>query len=206
MGSSSKTSVAPCVATEGADQTLPRSWYFPHRVDGDVTLTLLTQREADAFFELVVRNRQHLGRWLPFVNQYQSVSDAVAFARASLERIGEGSAMGCLVWHREYLAGWVELLNIDRAMRQGEIAFWLGAEFEHQGIARRAASALIEHAFTRMEFSTVCAKVAPDNTRSRALLDRLGFTSERQDGKLVYHMGRDAWARHTNQACADAVP
>lgn len=172
-----------------------QSMYFPRRLDQDVTLTLLTQLEAESFYELVVRNREHLSPWLAFAHRYESVSDAMAFARDNLNRLGEGSAVGCLVWYREQLAGWVELLNIDHSRRQAEIAFWLGREFQHKGTARRAATAMIEHAFTGMDFPVIQAHVNPDNIRSRALLDGLGFDSERRGEKIVCQLTREAWAR-----------
>ena len=167
--------------------------FFPNRIDDDVTLTLLTTLEAEPFRDLVHRNRDQLRRWLGFADRYESVQDALSFARDSLGCLAEGSALGCLVWYGHDLAGWVELLNIDHSAREAEIGFWLGRDFEGKGIARRAADAMIEHAFTSMHLSGLHANVKPGNSRCCALLERLGFALECRSEKLVYRLRRESW-------------
>ena len=174
-------------------RALAKSMYFPHRVDGEISLTLLTALEVESFYALVDQNREHLGRWFRFVDRYESIADAASFATENLQRLAEGSGMGCLVWYREHLAGWVELLNIDRSRRRAEIGFWLGQEFQHRGIARRAAMAMLEHAFTFLDFAIIHASTRVDNHRSRALLENLGFASESQGDRIVYELTREQW-------------
>ena len=91
--------------------------YFPQRVDNDITLTLLSLFEAKSFYELVDRNRKHLGRWFNWVDTYKSVSGSAAFAKSNLQRLVDGSAMGCLIWYREHAVGWMELPNINHTDR-----------------------------------------------------------------------------------------
>ena len=167
--------------------------FFPHRVDDEIVLTLLSPPDAEAFYTLVDRNREHLSRWFTWVNQYESISDSLAFAKSNLQRMAEVSAMGCLIWYCGHLAGWVELLNIDRPGRRTEIGYWIGEKFQHRGIARRAVIALIEHAFMYLDFALIHAKVNPENSRSRALLEALGFASEKRGKSIIYRLTRDQW-------------
>jgi RimJ/RimL family protein N-acetyltransferase len=65
----------------------------------------------------------------------------------------------------------------------GRAAFWMGNEIGFlfrrdvwgQGIAREAVGALLHHGFETLKFSNVRADVDPENIRSLALLERLGF-------------------------------
>ena len=65
----------------------------------------------------------------------------------------------------------------------GRVAFWMGNEigfiFDRavwgQGIAREAATALLRYGFETLGFGSVRADIDPDNKRSQALLERLGF-------------------------------
>jgi RimJ/RimL family protein N-acetyltransferase len=65
----------------------------------------------------------------------------------------------------------------------GRVAFWMGNEIGFlfhrdvwgQGVAREAAGALLRHGFETLGFTSVRADVDPDNQRSLALLERLGF-------------------------------
>ena len=49
-----------------------------------------------------------------------------------------------------------------------------GTETEGTGIAREAARAAVDHAFEVLGWETVVSYIAPDNTRSIALAERLG--------------------------------
>ena len=166
---------------------------FPYRVDEDIVLRLLSPSDADRFYALVDQNREHLSRWFSWVDRYESVSEAIAFAAGNLQRMAEHSGLTCLVWYRGQLAGLVDLLNIDRPRRQGEIGFWLGEAFQGHGIARRAVVALIEHAFTHLDFALIHARVRPENSRSLALLETFGFTSESRGDAVVCELTRDQW-------------
>ncbi|MDQ7248409.1 GNAT family N-acetyltransferase [Dongia sedimenti] len=65
----------------------------------------------------------------------------------------------------------------------GRVAFWMGNEIGFlfhrdvwgQGVAREAVGALLRHGFETLRFTSVRADVDPDNQRSLALLERLGF-------------------------------
>ncbi len=167
--------------------------HLPHRIDDDITLTLLSPADAEAFYSLVDQNREHLGRWFRWVDRYRSVADAEAFAEGNFRRVADLLGMTCLAWYREQLSGLVELLNVDRPKRQGEIGFWLGETFQHRGIARRAADALIDHAFNCLDFALVLARANSRNRRSLALLSALGFVSEERDDPVVCKLAKDRW-------------
>ena len=171
--------------------------FFPYHVDDEIVLTLLSPLDAEEFYALVDQNREHLSHWFTWVDRYESVSDAVAFSTGNLGRMAELSAMSCLVWYCGHLAGLVDLLNIDRSRKRTEIGYWLGEQFQHRGIARRAVIALIEHAFNYMDFEMIHARVNAENSRSRALLEALEFTLEERDDSVVYELTQDQWLRRS---------
>lgn len=90
--------------------------FFPHRVDDEIVLTLFSPPDAEEFYALVDQNREHLGRWFTWVNRYESISDSIDFATGNLQRMAEMSAMGCLIWYRGHLAGWV-VRNVSSILR-----------------------------------------------------------------------------------------
>jgi ribosomal-protein-alanine N-acetyltransferase len=65
----------------------------------------------------------------------------------------------------------------------GRVAFWMGNEIGFlfhravwgQGVAREAVGALLRYGFETLNFTSVRADVDPENLRSLALLERLGF-------------------------------
>jgi len=68
--------------------------------------------------------------------------------------------------------------RLDATDGTAEIGYWVGAEVEGSGVARASVAALVEHVFARGDTWRVQARTAVGNTRSRALLERLGFDLE----------------------------
>jgi ribosomal-protein-serine acetyltransferase len=62
--------------------------------------------------------------------------------------------------------------------RSAEIGYWLSADAQGRGILTRAAARLIDHAIAEWKLNRIEIRAAPDNARSRAVPERLGFVLE----------------------------
>lgn len=58
------------------------------------------------------------------------------------------------------------------------IGYWLAESAQGRGTMTRAVQALVDHAFRVWRLHRVEIRAAVDNTRSRAIPERLGFTQE----------------------------
>lgn len=75
---------------------------------------------------------------------------------------------------------------------QGEIGFTLAPDAQGRGLATEAATLVLDLAFGALSFHRVTANTDPVNTRSAALLTRLGF---RHEGRSIASVRiRGAWA------------
>ncbi|WP_437529388.1 GNAT family N-acetyltransferase [Sorangium sp. So ce726] len=72
------------------------------------------------------------------------------------------------------IAGGCDLCAIDRLIGEATLRFWLGEPFWGRGIGRAAVGALLDEARVR-SLRTLRAVIAADNTRSRRLVEALGF-------------------------------
>ncbi len=156
---------------------------FPLQIDQDVRLNLLEPRDALDLFKLVDSNRTHLREWLPFIDDYQSVTAATQFiTRNRGENSGEkGLVIG--IWVREMLAGIVTYDRIDWSNRAALIGFWLGKLFKGKGIMTRTCSALVDLAFNELGLNRVEISCALENRRCRLVAERLGFGQEGISGQ-----------------------
>ncbi|MCP1133523.1 GNAT family N-acetyltransferase [Paenibacillus polysaccharolyticus] len=68
--------------------------------------------------------------------------------------------------------------DIDLGNRKAEIGYWLGQEYEGNGLITKAVNVLIEHAFEQLGLNKVEIGAATDNRRSRAIPEKLGFQRE----------------------------
>ena len=107
-------------------------------------------------------------------------------------------------WH---LAGALSL-TISGYTRSAEIGYWIGADYEGQGLVTRAAAALLDQAFGPLGLERVSLHTDPSNERSRAVARRLGFVEDgllrqgtafpddRRD-ELVYGLLAEEWHKRS---------
>jgi ribosomal-protein-alanine N-acetyltransferase len=93
----------------------------------------------------------------------------------------EGRALPLFLVRREdrRLIGAITLDNIRRGPAQSaQVGYWIGPDFARQGLMTEALAGLVRHAFATLDLSRIEAACLPENTASRALLDRTGFRHE----------------------------
>jgi len=116
-----------------------------HALDERTELRLLEPRHAPELFELIDRNREHLGQWLAFPDYTKSVDDSRRFIESRLRALARGTGLALGIWHEGRLAGVIGL-RIHPISRRGELGYWLGEAFQGKGLVTKACKALIDHA------------------------------------------------------------
>lgn len=170
-----------------------------------IVLRMLDGRHAKALFRLTERNREHLRPFLPWIEQTQTSMDSGAFIQSGLQQFAHDNGFHAGIWLNEELTGVIGYLYWHWGNRRTELGYWLGAEYQGQGLMTRACRAFTEYAFVELGLQRVEIQCATDNLRSRAIPERLGFTNEgsrRQAEWLhdhfadlaVYSMLRDEWS------------
>lgn len=176
-------------------------------VDVEVELRILEEWDAQALYGLIDSNRAYLRQWLPWVDYETSVEDSCRFVRRSLQHYLDNEGLTLGIRLRGQLVGVIGYHSINWPSRKGEIGYWLGAEFQGQGLMTRACRAMIGYVFKKLLLNRVTILCATGNRRSRAIPERLGFT---QEGTLreaewlydhfvdlvVYSMLAREWADH----------
>lgn len=139
-----------------------------------VELRELQPDDTDAVYGLIVAERDRLGERMPFVHWTSGPQDTRAFIESC--RASEVNLDGNGIWVDGELAGVVGM-TVDR-FNAGDLGYWLGSAFEGRGLVTAACRALIDIAFHErgLHRVTICAE--PDNARSRAVPERLGFKEE----------------------------
>lgn len=88
--------------------------------------------------------------------------------------------------------------NVTQVVRGPFQAAFLGyqvaARHEGKGLMSEALGAVVEHAFVAMRLHRLMANHVPENTRSRRVLERLGFVTEGLARDYLYIDG--AWRDH----------
>ncbi len=151
---------------------------FSHKLNGTTELRLLEERHAEELHALGERNRAHLRVWLPWVDSNRTVEDRKNFIRGALKQFAGNNGFQAGIWHEGRLAGVVGYHAVDWPNRATTLGYWLGEEFQGQGLMTAACRALVDHAIEELGLNRVSVACATENRKSRAIPERLGFRPE----------------------------
>lgn len=162
--------------------------------------------DAEALFAVVDANREHLGRWLPWVERTRDAGHTRAFLEKVAANRSQGKTAAYGIWHGSELAGLIGLHDMDASNATAQIGYWIAGRFQGRGLVTRAVAALIRMAFRQLGLERIEIRCAAGNLRSQAIPKRLGFTFEgtlrsalrlgggRADVR-VYSLLREEWRR-----------
>ncbi|WP_440118956.1 GNAT family N-acetyltransferase [Paenibacillus sp. QZ-Y1] len=163
---------------------------FKIKIDDTSTLALLEIKDAQKLYDLINRNRDHIGEWLKFPSVTLRVEDSKTFIERT--RIGyakdEGYWLG--IWDGDKLVGSIGYLYIDQENKKTEIGYWLGKEYVGKGLITKSIKVLVNYAFGELGLNKIEIGVATDNMKSRAIPEKLGFTREGELRDYEYINGR----------------
>jgi len=148
-------------------------------VDDMISLVLAEERHAAAVTDLIVRNQQRLARWEPWAEEPATLDSTRAFIRAALEDFLRGRQISTIIAldrGRRFVGRCG--LRINAYSATADLGYWIDGDYERQGIVSRAARALVSSAVGELGLTRIELRTSVDNTRSRALAERLGFAFE----------------------------
>lgn len=147
------------------------------RISEDAELRLLTDADADELHGLIEANRSHLAAWLPWAAE-QSFADTLEFIRGTRAQLDGNDGFQVAIVIAGRIVGVVGYTDVDWRERSTRIGYWLAAEQQGRGTMSAAVKTLTHHALFVWELRNVTIRAAAENTRSRAIPERLGYREE----------------------------
>src|SRR5581483_9208819 len=99
-----------------------------------ITLCFLTIFDADVLFQLVEKNRKHLGQWFPWVEETQSVGDVENVIREDIEKFENGEGVFFIIEYEGIPVGVISFNSIDKKNKSARIGYWLDKDHQGKGI------------------------------------------------------------------------
>jgi ribosomal-protein-serine acetyltransferase len=134
--------------------------------------------DAGAAYAVIDANRDHLTPWMPWVPHTTSDYDIASFMRESEIRFRDGRGIDFGLFEQGRVIGGfgatIGVVTYDEA----DIGYWLAADAEGRGLATECSRHLIGWLFDERDMYRITIRARTDNTRSRAIAERLGFTLE----------------------------
>lgn len=134
---------------------------------------------ASTIFSLVERDRERLGKFLPWVDLTKTWEDEVRYIEMAHQHWEEFKLFDYGIYRQpdDCFAGNIGIHSINWTDNHCEIGYWLAAEFEGQGYISEAVGMLEREAFT-LGFQRVEIRCSARNERSANVPIRCGYTLE----------------------------
>ena len=136
--------------------------------------------DAEKVFMAIDTNRSILKRWLGWVDNIKTIEDSKKTVAQSINDFADGKSFRFGIFVENKYAGIVDLKDVNQKDKRASVGYWLGQEYQGKGIMTSALKQLLEFGFGTLDLNRIEIHVAPNNLKSRALPEKLGFKQEGQ--------------------------
>ena len=147
-------------------------------VDDEIKLLLVHEDFVPRYVKLVEKNYEYLSQWLAWPPLCKTHDDFKQFVKSSSDKYASGESMICSIEYHGEIVGNCGFNTIDHVLKKVEIGYWIGEEYQGNGIITRVCHFLKNYAFTDLKMQKIQISVAENNTTSRAVCERLNMKFE----------------------------
>ncbi|MEK3887509.1 GNAT family N-acetyltransferase [Bacillus sp. FSL K6-3431] len=151
---------------------------FVHKIDEELYLKLIQLEDSERIFALTNQSRGYLRKWLPWLDTNKRVEDTKVFIELCLTSYAKNKSMNTVILFNGEIVGVAGFNEIDWSNRIAYIGYWLGQEYQGNGIMTKVAKGLTDYAFNELKLNRVDIRAAVENKKSRSIPERLGFVNE----------------------------
>lgn len=159
-----------------------------YQVNPDIVLAMpRPQKDAPILFKLLDTHRQSFEYYLPWLSLTGDYHDEVRFLEQTNRHLGQGDSLNLVIWFKHQIVGMISFNHFDHTRDSADIGYWLGQEFQGQGIVTKAVKGLCQLGFESYDLNRIIIQAATDNEASNRVAKNAGFTFEgimRQNEKL----------------------
>jgi ribosomal-protein-serine acetyltransferase len=160
------------------------------RIDESLTLRRLQLGNSGLVFRAIDTDREHLRRWLPFVDDTRKAEDTEIFIKSILHTDCPRKDLIYEIWYKSEFAGLIALKEIDGWNKKTEVGYWIISKLQGLGIVTKSCEELINLAFNQMGMNRMQLKAAVGNARSSMVAERLHFKFEGIERAGELHHGK----------------
>ncbi|MFJ5769834.1 GNAT family N-acetyltransferase [Psychrobacillus sp. NPDC093180] len=151
---------------------------FTYKLDEKTHLKMLDLRDIEHLFHLTIGSKDSLREWLPFIDYTKSVVDTQSFIQSTMKQFSDNNGVQSGIWYDGKLAGVIGFHQINWSNKSTSIGYWLGDDYVGLGLMTKSVKAFVDYALNELELNRVEIRAAVENTKSRAIPERLGFIEE----------------------------
>ncbi|WP_079508933.1 GNAT family N-acetyltransferase [Mesobacillus jeotgali] len=151
---------------------------FLYKIDEQLSLKQPELNDSERIFELTENARDYMKEWLPWLDFTQTADDTREFIKGTMKGYAENRSMTTVILYKGEIVGTAGFNSINWSNKTAYIGYWLGYEYQGNGIMTRVARALTDYAFNHLKLNKVEIRAAKGNRKSRSIPERIGFVEE----------------------------
>ncbi len=157
------------------------------KIDAEIELKQIELSDSRDIFRTIDRQREYLGKWLPFVEFTKEISDTEKFVNSVVNAPEERFEYVFVIRKQNEFIGLIGFKDTDKLNKKTEIGYWISEKFQKQGIVTKSVDKLCDFAFNKLGINRVQIKCAVENKRSIKIPQKLGFKFEgiERDGERL---------------------
>ncbi|WP_079508852.1 GNAT family N-acetyltransferase [Mesobacillus jeotgali] len=160
---------------------------FSYKVNESISLEILQQHQSEEIFNLIDLNREHLRKWLLWVDKRNTSADMVPVIEYWLENLANNQGFDVAIRYNGDLVGMIGV-QFEWANRAASIGYFLSKNCEGKGVITTSLKRLIKELFETYAINRIEIQCAANNTKSQGVPERLGFKNEgiKREGQYLY--------------------
>jgi ribosomal-protein-serine acetyltransferase len=151
---------------------------FIYKINKELSLKLIELKDCSRIYELMNQSRSYLREWLPWLDYTTKPEDTNEFIKICLTGFAESKSLTTVILFKGDIVGVASFNSINWSNKTAQIGYWLGQDYQGNGIIIKVTKALVEYAFNELKLNKVEIRVATENVKSRRIPEKLGFINE----------------------------
>lgn len=135
-------------------------------------------RDVQVLFNIIDSSREHLERWLPWVDYVHTSDDERQMVEQWIYEMQIRTAIQLCITVGDELVGLVGTHQIDWINQRTSIGYWIGKKNVGKGYATEATAILLNYLFEGLKLHRVFIQAATKNGASNRVIEKLGFKWE----------------------------
>lgn len=144
----------------------------------NVKIKLVEPSDASSLYDQIEKTRSQLAKFMPWGDAMTSIEDEEDFLIYCQGRMKDKKLWITSVLVDDKPVGMIDLHNIDLDNSRAEVGYWLGGEYQGNGVMTDCLKRVITIGFEEMKLHKLKLLAEIDNEASNAVAKKAGFVKE----------------------------
>lgn len=144
----------------------------------NVKLKLVTTADATSLYDQIEKTRSQLVKYMPWGESTKSVEDEEDFLEYCQVRMADKKLWIASIWIDDKAVGMIDLHNIDLDNNHAEVGYWIGGEYQGNGIMTDCLTELLRIGFEELQLHKIKLMAEVVNLASNKVAKNVGFKLE----------------------------